>query len=156
MEGDNGSLVNRSQNDSSLLADEELDIGDNLVENDNDLPDNGGYVVDGQRIRSGALYRGVTIRGRKRAQECQSLRSCWVSGVRDVVAVAKICGILAGVSFLTRAASGSADGAAKTDTALSAKVAKVAMDLNNIVEDELEGENENWGARCLRRESCSG
>lgn len=34
------------------------------------------------------------------------------------------------------AGSGWAAGAAKTDTALSAKVAKVAMDLNNILEDE--------------------
>ena len=55
-----------------------------------------------------------------------------------MVAVAKICGMLAGVSLFMRAASGSGAGAAKTDTAPSAKVARVAMDLNNIVEDVLE------------------
>ena len=50
-----------------------------------------------------------------------------------MVAVAKIWGMLAGVSLFMTAASASAAGAAKTETALSAKVAKVAMDLNNIV-----------------------
>ena len=57
-----------------------------------------------------------------------------MSGVNCVVAEAKICGTLAGVSFLTRAESvtGSGAGAAKTEATPRAKVAKVSMDLNNI------------------------
>jgi hypothetical protein len=67
------------------------------------------------------------------------IRSCWVGGVRDVVAPAKICGMLEGCAFLTRAVvSASAVGAAKADAALSAKVAKTAMDLKNnmVLEQE--------------------
>lgn len=62
------------------------------------------------------------------------VRSCWVRGVKDVVASAKICDRLLGVSFFTRAlASASATGAAKAEMALSAKVAKMAKGLNNIM-----------------------
>lgn len=53
MESDNCSLVNRGEHDGSLLADEELDVGDDLGQDDGDVRNDRSDLGGGGQI-SGA------------------------------------------------------------------------------------------------------
>ena len=55
VEGDNGGLVNGGQDDGSLLTDEDLKVGDDLVQDDPDGTSDGRNLVGGEVIRSQSL-----------------------------------------------------------------------------------------------------
>lgn len=137
VEGHDGSLVYGGEDNGGLLADEELDVGDDFIQDDRDRTNDGRNTIESQVISGESLCREAYISAPDMAGARRNIRSCPVKGVSWVVASAKICGmLLRSCCFFTRAVSGCAEGAAKTETALSAKVARVAMDLNNIVEED--------------------
>ena len=87
-------MVERSEDDAGLLADEKLDVGDDLVQDDGDLSRDGLDFGNGQirgsetlyAIKSGISTSCTTMKTRKGC----NVRSCWVRGVNWVVASAKI------------------------------------------------------------------
>ncbi len=57
VEGDDSGLVDGSQNDSGLLADEELDIGDDLLEDDRNATNDGADLGLSEVVRTEGLCK---------------------------------------------------------------------------------------------------
>ena len=57
VESDDGGLVDSGQNDSSLLADKKLDIGDDLLQDGGDAANDGADPGLSEVVRTEALYK---------------------------------------------------------------------------------------------------
>jgi hypothetical protein len=68
VKGDDSGLVDSGQNDSGFLADEELEIGNDFVQDDSDSPKDRRNLVDGQVIRTETLCQRVVVNIRYRRQ----------------------------------------------------------------------------------------
>lgn len=91
VESDDGGLINRGENDGGLLTNEELDVGDDLVEDDRDGAKNGRDLVNGQVIGTETLCRINPSATKILWGYYMEYERSWpVRGVRDVVASAKI------------------------------------------------------------------